>query len=401
MDAVPSSSAAPPRTEGSLWSELREALRGTQRDLTEAPLGRAIFVLAVPMVLEMVMESVFAVTDIFFVGRLGAEAQATVGLTETMETMVYALAFGLSIGATLARRPTHGREGRGVGGADGGPGDRAGAALRHPPVRRRGVLRAGPAPGDGRLAVGPRARRSLHPGAARSKRLGVPALPDQRHLPGCRRRSDRHARAVACQRHQHRARSVPRLRGRALPPAGSGRRGRGDLHRSDDGSHLSAVPADPWRRPADRALAARPPRGPDHALRPPALRGGHAPDRRRDDQLDRPRADHLAVRERGRGRLHHRHPTGHLRHPPLLRAGQRSGHARRAEPRRQEAGPGRARGVDRRRHRRDLPRHDRRDLHRGGAAHRRHLHRRSGGARPRSPGAADRSPRGSPSTRTA
>jgi putative MATE family efflux protein len=106
MDAVPSSSAAPPRTEGSLWSEVREALRGSHRDLTEAPLGRAIFVLAVPMVLEMVMESVFAVTDIFFVGRLGAEAQATVGLTETMETMVYALAFGLSIGATslVARR---------------------------------------------------------------------------------------------------------------------------------------------------------------------------------------------------------------------------------------------------------------------------------------------------------
>src|ERR1700750_2408948 len=106
MDAVSTSSATPPGAERSLWSELREALRGTHRDLTEAPLGRSIFVLAVPMVLEMVMESVFAVTDIFFVGRLGAEAQATVGLTETMETMVYALAFGLSIGATslVARR---------------------------------------------------------------------------------------------------------------------------------------------------------------------------------------------------------------------------------------------------------------------------------------------------------
>ena len=106
MDAVSSSSATPPLAQGSVWSELREALRGTHRDLTEAPLGRAIFVLAVPMVLEMVMESVFAVTDIFFVGRLGAEAQATVGLTETMETMVYALSFGLSIGAMslVARR---------------------------------------------------------------------------------------------------------------------------------------------------------------------------------------------------------------------------------------------------------------------------------------------------------
>mgnify|MGYP001066387956 CR=1 FL=1 len=105
MDAVPSSPTVPPRAEGSLWSELREALRGTHRDLTEAPLGRAIFVLAVPMVLEMVLESVFAVTDIFFVGRLGPEAQATVGLTETMETMVYALARrygeGLIVGLSI------------------------------------------------------------------------------------------------------------------------------------------------------------------------------------------------------------------------------------------------------------------------------------------------------------
>ena len=106
MDAAPTPLASSGRAGGSLWAELRDALRGTHRDLTEAPLGRAIFVLAVPMVLEMAMESVFAVTDVFFVGRLGADAVATVGLTETMETMVYALAFGLSIGATslVARR---------------------------------------------------------------------------------------------------------------------------------------------------------------------------------------------------------------------------------------------------------------------------------------------------------
>ena len=106
MDAAPSSTPIAPGAPSTLWADLKEALRGSHRDLTEAPLGRAIFVLAVPMVLEMVMESVFAVTDVFFVGRLGPDAIATVGLTESMETVVYALAFGLSIGAmsVVARR---------------------------------------------------------------------------------------------------------------------------------------------------------------------------------------------------------------------------------------------------------------------------------------------------------
>jgi putative MATE family efflux protein len=106
MDAAPSSGAAQAPASSSVWSDLREALRGSHRDFTQAPLGRAIFILAVPMVLEMVMESVFAVTDVFFVSRLGADAVATVGLTESMETVIYALSFGLSIGAMsmVARR---------------------------------------------------------------------------------------------------------------------------------------------------------------------------------------------------------------------------------------------------------------------------------------------------------
>lgn len=106
MDAAPSSAATEAPASSSVWSDLREALRGSHRDFTQAPLGRAIFILAVPMVLEMVMESVFAVTDVFFVSRLGADAVATVGLTESMETVIYALSFGLSIGAMsmVARR---------------------------------------------------------------------------------------------------------------------------------------------------------------------------------------------------------------------------------------------------------------------------------------------------------
>src|SRR5438105_11354118 len=96
---------ARPPMEG-FWSGVREALRGSRRDYTQGPIGRAILVLAVPMVLEMVMESVFAVCDVFFVARLGADAVATVGLTESMLTIIYTVAVGLSIGATamVARR---------------------------------------------------------------------------------------------------------------------------------------------------------------------------------------------------------------------------------------------------------------------------------------------------------
>ena len=90
----------------SAWSTLKEAVRGSHQDFTEAPIGRAVVLLAVPMVLEMLMESVFVLADTFFVGRLGASAVATVGLTESLMVIVYALAVGLSIGAaaTVARR---------------------------------------------------------------------------------------------------------------------------------------------------------------------------------------------------------------------------------------------------------------------------------------------------------
>lgn len=89
-----------------VWATLREAVRGSQIDYTTAPIGRAVIMLAVPMVMEMAMESIFAVADVFWVAHLGADAVATVGLTESMLTLIYTAAMGLSIGATalVARR---------------------------------------------------------------------------------------------------------------------------------------------------------------------------------------------------------------------------------------------------------------------------------------------------------
>ncbi|PYT93455.1 MAG: MATE family efflux transporter [Acidobacteria bacterium] len=89
-----------------IWSSIREALRGSHQDFTKGSLNRAILLLAIPMILEMVLESLFAVVDVFWVGRLGADAIATVGLTESMLSLVMAIGFGLSLSTTamVARR---------------------------------------------------------------------------------------------------------------------------------------------------------------------------------------------------------------------------------------------------------------------------------------------------------
>ncbi|MCW5978368.1 MAG: MATE family efflux transporter [Bryobacteraceae bacterium] len=94
------------QNEARLWPSLLDAIRGTHQDFTDGSIRRAIFLLATPMVLEMLMESLFAIVDVFWVTRLGANAVAAVGLTESMMTLVFSVAIGVSMSATamVARR---------------------------------------------------------------------------------------------------------------------------------------------------------------------------------------------------------------------------------------------------------------------------------------------------------
>ncbi|MGE5321853.1 MAG: MATE family efflux transporter, partial [Actinomycetota bacterium] len=104
MSLIASADAQASKTN---WFALiKEAVFGSRQDFTAISVNRAILLLAVPMVLEMAMESLFGIVDIFFVAHLGADATATVGITEGMLVLVMAVAFGLSMGATavVARR---------------------------------------------------------------------------------------------------------------------------------------------------------------------------------------------------------------------------------------------------------------------------------------------------------
>ena len=99
--------------QNGIWQAVRASLRGTQEDYTSGSLTRAITLLAIPMMLELLMESTFTLVDTYFVGKLGADAVATTGLSGAL--IVFAIAIGLSMGATATRRIGEGdNEGAGV-----------------------------------------------------------------------------------------------------------------------------------------------------------------------------------------------------------------------------------------------------------------------------------------------
>ena len=192
------------------------------------------------MVLELVLESVFAVVDVFFVSRLGPAAIATVGLSESMLTIIYAVAMGLGMGATaiVARRmgeqdPDAARTRRGAG-------DRPWPVRRDPAGHPRLRLRAAAARPDGRDAGRPR-ELPLHGDRVRLQRRHPDAVPDQRRLPRRRRRGDCDAGAVDRQHLQHLSRPLLHLRPRPVPAARRRRRRSRDDHRAQHRRSGAAV----------------------------------------------------------------------------------------------------------------------------------------------------------------
>jgi len=105
-ETISTETEAPSQGRQSIWQELKNAIRGTEADYTQIGIRRAVFLLAIPMILELVMESTFAIVDIYFVGKLGPSAVATVGLTETYLFLLYSVCMGLATAVTaiIARR---------------------------------------------------------------------------------------------------------------------------------------------------------------------------------------------------------------------------------------------------------------------------------------------------------
>ena len=192
------------------WASVQEAIRGTKQDFTEAD-WQVGATPSYPMVLEMMMESLFAIVNVFWVTRLGANAIATVGLTESMMTIVFAVGIGVSMSTTamVARRigekDTRGAATAGVQAIILGIGLSilmgVPAFLLAPRLLRL----------HGRCARVNLARQQLHRHRAGRECRGDSAVSEQRHLPGGRRRIDRDAGSVDLEPDQPCAGSLPDL----------------------------------------------------------------------------------------------------------------------------------------------------------------------------------------------
>ena len=332
------------------WSLFLEAVRGSDRDYTIGPVGPALVMLSVPMVLEMAMESLFAVVDVFFVSQLGADAVATVGLTESMLTIVYAVAMGLGIGATamVARRI--------------GEKDAEGAAQA---AVQAIALGAGRRAGDRRVSARFNAARLLRADGRDAAMIESSLGYTQVMLGGnatvmllflinaiFRGAGD----AAIAMRVLWLANAInlvldpclifglgpfPELGVTGAAVATTIGRGTAVL------MQLWLLASRPQPHPHQRAASEAGAGG--DVERVPAVRVGLPADPDRHVELDRAGARDLDVRQRGARRLHDRDPHGHLRAAAVVGPGQRGGDDGGAGAGRGEARAGGAGGVDGRR----------------------------------------------------
>ena len=226
-----------------LWSSVREAFRGSHQDYTTGSLNRSILLLAIPMVLEMVLESLFAVVDVFWVGRLGANAVATVGLTESLLSLVFAIGLGLVSFDHRHGGAPYRREGSRRRGDCGRAGHRTGACRIARHGHPGGDLCAAVASPHGSVAGHCGGRLGLRAHRAGRVWRDHHALSEQRHLSRRRRCGYRHAPAVGVEHHQPDPRPIADLWHRAVPASRGNRRGAGHMHRAQRRSALPVLPA--------------------------------------------------------------------------------------------------------------------------------------------------------------
>src|SRR5436305_3539653 len=320
--------AAQSQLQPSFWGSVWESLQGSHQDFTVGNLNRAILLLAIPMVLEMALESLFAVVDVFWVSHLGANAVATVGLTESLLTLVFAVALGLSLSTTamVARRiGEKDKDGASVAAVQsvaiglmlsclmGVP------CLFYAPLLLR-LMGASPEI----VAVGGNYAWWL--------RGGADAISEQRNLPrrrGCRHR---HAAALGVKHHQSCARSLPDFWFGPFPASGSDRRSIGDVHGTQHRGHLSVLSPASWQRADSRAAAAHPTELHRSAAARASLTDWHPAICHRAHELDRPGPHCKHVRLGRPRRVHDCHSHRHLCDPALVRTEQCCSHACGAKP---------------------------------------------------------------------